>query len=90
MHVIRESGGAQPPNIQDVDPVSGTNGLQFTLTNSVAGAQYAVYSSLTLIPTQNWQIMTQTVETGTGGAIDLTLTNGLLPTNYYRVGYILP
>lgn len=90
VHVIRESGGAQPPNIQDVDPVSGSNGLQFTLTNSVSGAQYAVYSSLTLIPTQNWQIVTQTIETGTGGAMDLTLTNGLLPTNYYRVGYILP
>ena len=28
--------------------------------------------------------------TGTGAALDLTLTNFLSTTNYYRLGYILP
>ena len=66
---------------------AGGNGLQFGLTNSINGALYAVWASPTLIPTQNWQVVAGTERYGDGNAIDLTITNGLLPTNYYRIGY---
>ena len=90
VHIIREGGGTPPPNISNVDLALNGNGLEFTLTNSIPGAQYAVYATPFLFPSQNWQIVAGTVTNGSGGAIDLSITNGLLPTNYYRIGYIAP
>jgi hypothetical protein len=90
VHIVREASDTPPPVIEDIDLISGGDGLQVSLTNSIPGAQYAIYDSRTLIPTQNWQIVAGTVKAGTGGAIDLSITNGLLPTNYYRVGYTQP
>ena len=90
VHILRESGSNPPPVIADLDPILSGSGLLFSLTNSILNALYAIYDSPMLIPTQNWQVVTGTEVTGTGGAIDLAITNGLLPTNYYRVGYTLP
>ena len=90
VHIIRESSGTPPPEISDIAPIPSGGGLEFNLTNSILNALYAIYDSPLLIPTQNWQIVTGTEVTGTGGAIDLAITNGLLPTNYYRIGYTLP
>jgi len=87
VHVVREAGANPPPVISDMDVQGGGNSLQFGLTNSIDGALYAVWASSTLIPTQNWQIVAGTERYGDGNAIDLTITNGLLPTNYYRIGY---
>ena len=78
------------PDIADVDLLPINSGLQFSLTQSVAGAQYAIYASSTLIPSQHWQAIGGSIQTGTGMGIDLAITNGLLPLNYYRVGYTLP
>ena len=41
----------------------------------------------TLFPSQNWQKVAGTERAGDGNPMDLTITNGLLPTNFYRVGY---
>ncbi len=90
VHVIREGGGTPPPTISDVDLDLSGNGLQFRMSNSIPGAQYAVYATPFLFPSQNWRIVEGTVTNGTGAAIDLSITNGLLPTNYYRIGYIAP
>ena len=90
VHIIREASDTPPPVISEVDLISGGDGVQVSLTNSIPGAQYAIYDSHTLIPTQNWQIVAGTVVTGTGGAIDLSITNELLSTNYYRIGYTVP
>ena len=79
-----------PPNISDADSILSGTGLQFNLTSSILNALYAIYDSPMLVPTQNWQIVTGTEVVGTGGAIDLSITNGLLPTNNYRIGYTLP
>ena len=90
VHIIREGGGNTPPTISDVDTISSGGGAQFHLSGSISGAQYALYASPALFPSQHWQAVGGTVVAGTGGAIDLSITNGLLPTNYYRVGYTLP
>jgi len=87
VHVVREAGANPPPVISDMAVQGGGNGLLFGLTNSINGALYAVWASPTLIPTQNWQVVAGTERYGDGSAIDLTITNGLLPTNYYRIGY---
>ena len=87
VRIVREAGENPPPVISDMAVQGGGNGLQFGLTNSIDGALYAVWASPTLIPTQNWQVVAGTERYGDGNAIDLTITNGLLPTNYYRIGY---
>ena len=56
----------------------------------MTGATYAVYVSETLTPTQNWQIVAGTAQTGTGGALELPLTNGLPEIGFYRIGCIQP
>ena len=90
VHIIREAGETPPPDIADVDLIAGSGGLQFSLTNSIPGAEYAVWASAVLIPTQNWLIVSGTETNSNGGPIDLSITNGLLPTNFYRIGYTLP
>ena len=89
--ITRQAGGEPvPPVIAGLDPLLEGGGLQFSLSTSVSGAQYAIYASPLLFPSQTWQIVDGTVASGDGGPIDLSLTNGLLPTNYYRIGYTLP
>lgn len=90
VHLIREAGENPPPVIGDMDLILEGDGLRISLTNSIPGAGYALYASPTLLPTQLWQIVAGTTVNGNGGAIDLSITNGLLPTNFYRIGYTLP
>ena len=90
VHIVREPGSGSEPVISDLDPDLGGGRLTFNLANSVSGAQYAIYASPALFPSQHWQAVGATVVSGTGGAIDLAITNGLPPTNYYRIGYTLP
>lgn len=89
VRIIREAGEGAPPDIADIDVIAGNGGVQISLTNSIPGAQYALFSS-PLVPTQNWIIVSGTATNGNGGPIDLSITNGLLTNNYYRVGYTLP
>ena len=90
VYVIREAGGENPaPEIANIDPNFGNGGLQFSLATSISGVTYVVWASPTLFPSQNWQKIESSATNANGGAIDLTLTNGLLPTNFYRIGYTL-
>lgn len=86
--VTRQGGGAaEPPSIANMDLQSGGDGLKFSLDSSVSGLTYAVWASPTLFPSQHWQRVDGTESNANGGPIDLTITNGLLPTNFFRVGH---
>ena len=85
--IVREAAAESQPVILGVAFTAGGNGLGFSLGTSVSGATYAIWASPTLIPTQNWQKVAGTESNAGGGPLDLTITNGLLPTNYFRVGY---
>ena len=87
VHVVRESGGDSPPLIAGMELQGGGNRLGFSLGTSVSGETYAIWASPTLFPSQNWQKVAGTESNANGGPIDLTITNGLLPTNFFRVGY---
>ena len=89
VHVVRAPGDESAPEIAALETPAG-QGLQFSLTHSVAGATYAIYASDTLVPTQNWRMVTGTAQTGTGGSLELTLTNDLPAVSYYRIGFIFP
>lgn len=89
VHVVRAPGDESAPEIAALETSAG-QGLQFSLTHSVADATYAIYASDTLVPTQNWRMVTGTAQTGTGGSLELTLTNDLPAVGYYRIGYISP
>lgn len=80
-------GGGEPPVIAGLGLQTGGDGLSFSLGSSILGATYAVWASPTLFPSQNWQKVAGTERAGDGNPMDLTITNGLLPTNFYRVGY---
>ena len=92
--ITRQSGGALPdaPEIRNLNlaPVGDANGLRFGLSESISGAQYGVWFTPTLHPTQNWQLLSGSLVSSTGGAIDLSITNGLLATNFFRIGVIAP
>ncbi len=90
VHVVREASGGEPPVIAGMELQGGGNELGFSLGSSVSGATYAIWASPTLFPSQNWQQVAGTESNANGGPLDLTITNGLLPTNFYRVGYALP
>jgi len=89
IHMIREANENQPPTIEDIVLLPSNSGIQVGISNSIPGVQYAIYSTLELYPSPNWRVVTGTSVGGTGGAIDLFLTNALYlaPTNFYRVGY---
>lgn len=89
VHVVRSTSTDTKPVIESLDFASG-GGLRFNLADSLMGAQYALYASETLIPTQNWQVVAGTIETGTGGALELSCTNELPAIGYYRIGYTQP
>ena len=89
IHVVRSADGEAAPVIERLDAISG-GGLRFNLAASVSGAAYAIYASETLFPTQNWQAVEGTVQIGTGGEVELSLTNDLPAFGYYRIGYALP
>ena len=90
VHILRSGGSNAPPVIPDFALLPGNAGFGIHLTNSVSNALYALYATPLLFPSQNWQIVNGSTRTGTGAALDLTLTNFLSTTNYYRLGYILP
>lgn len=90
VHIIREPNPNPPPNIANMDLILDGGGIEFSLSTSISGLTYAVWASPVLIPTQNWLVVSGTETNSNGGPIDLTITNGLLPTNFYRIGYTLP
>ena len=89
IHVVRAADAAPAPVIENLGAASG-GGLRFNLAASVSGAPYAIYASETLFPTQNWQVVEGTVQTGTGGDLELSLTNDLPALGFYRIGYAQP
>ena len=89
IHVVRAADAAPAPVIENLGSASG-GGLRFNLANSRSGAQYAIYASATLVPTQNWRAVAGTAQTGTGGALELALTNELPAIGYYRIGCAQP
>lgn len=88
--ITRQSGDTPPPFTMNMNPDFSGNGLGFRLAATEAGAQYAIWASPILVPTQNWQLIVGTETQATGGPLDLSITNDLLPTNFYRVGYTTP
>ena len=84
--ITRQAGSGQPV-IGDVELQSSGSGIEFSLASSIDGATYAVWASPTLVPSQNWTIVAGSATQANGGPIDLSITNGLMPTNFYRVGY---
>jgi len=90
VHIIRESNENPPPVIDDIVLIPGDGGMAVGITNSIPGATYAIYASPTLIPTQNWQIVDETIQIGDGGPIELIYGHSLSTTDYYRVGYTRP
>lgn len=89
LHVVRAADGNAGPAIENLETVSG-GGLRFNLSASISGAAYAIYASETLVPTQNWQVVAGTAQTGTGGALELSLTNDVPALGFYRIGYTQP
>lgn len=88
LQIIREAGdGELPPEIQSSIVIGGNGGLRLGLASSVSGTTYAVWASPVLSPTQNWQKVAGTESNAQGGPIDLSITNGLLSTNFFRIGY---
>lgn len=89
IHIVRAADGELAPVITGL-AAGGADGLCCGLAESVAGAAYAIYATETLVPTQNWQVVAGTVQIGTGGALELRLTNGLPAVGYYRIGFTPP
>ena len=87
--VVRPSNEVPPPFIAGLNFPEG-GGFRMSVTNSIPGAQYAVYASATLAPTQNWQQVAGTVQSGTGGPLDLDIDGELPPCAFYRIGYMQP
>mgnify|MGYP001765374227 CR=1 FL=1 len=88
VHVVREASESDPPVIGEMALGAGGDGLQFSLGSSVSGAEYAVWASVTLFPSQNWQKVVGTESNAVGGPIDLTTTNNPLPNRFFRIGYV--
>ena len=89
IHVVRAADAEPAPVIENLG-LTSNGGLRFNLANSLSGAHYAIYASETLIPTQNWQMVAGTLQTGTGGALELSLTNELPAIGYFRIGVAQP
>ena len=88
--IVRSPDPTPAPDIENMVLSLDGGGLEFNLATSISGLTYAVWASPVLIPTQNWLVVSGTETNSSGGPIDLSITNGLLPTNFYRVGYTLP
>lgn len=85
--IVRAANPSPPPDIENMDPILDGDGLEFSLTSSIDGAEYAIWASPTIYPSQNWQKVEHTRSNANGGPLELKITNGLLPTNFFRVGY---
>jgi len=83
--VTRQAAGSAP-SIEGFVLHTGSGTMDLSIPASQIGITYAVWESPTLIPTQNWQKVQGSSKSGTGGAIDLAITNMLLPLNFYRIG----
>ena len=88
--IVRSPDPTPAPDIENMVLSQDGGELEFNLATSISGLTYAVWASPVLIPTQNWLVVSGTETNSSGGPIDLSITNGLLPTNFYRVGYTLP
>lgn len=86
--ITREAGGAPAvPGISNVQlQGEGAGGLSLSLSASESGVTYALWASPTLFPSSNWQKVTGSEQPGTGGTVELSITNMFLPLNFYRVG----
>jgi len=85
--ITRQSGGGPVPPEMDFNPDFTGQGLGFRVMETVSGATYAVWASPVIFPTQNWQKIDSTETNAGGGPVDLSITNEVLRTNFYRVGY---
>ena len=83
--IIRLSGDIPEPFIAGMNAPEG-GGLRISMANSVPDVPYAIYVSETLIPTQNWQLVTGTLQAGNGGTLELVMTNDLPVCGFYRIG----
>ncbi|HNS80563.1 MAG TPA: carbohydrate-binding protein [Kiritimatiellia bacterium] len=75
-----------------LDAIEAQEGGRFALTigSTIFGAEYAVYETPILVPTQNWQIVAGSAMTGTGADLEMVITNMVSTSAYYRIGYTLP
>ncbi|NLB65909.1 MAG: hypothetical protein GX803_05515 [Lentisphaerae bacterium] len=83
--VTRQTGSAAP-EISNITPQMDGGSLDLSIPSSQIGVTYTIWASPTLFPTQNWQKVTGSDKPGTGGPVDLSITNTLLPVNFYRIG----
>ncbi len=84
--VVTREAHANAPEIVGFNLQTGGGAMNLSILSSQIGTTYAIWESPTLIPTQNWQKVQGSSKSGTGGAIDLAITNMLLPLNFYRIG----
>jgi len=84
--VVTREAPANAPEIVGYNLQTGGGAMNLSILSSQIGTTYAIWESPTLIPTQNWQKVQGSSKPGTGGAIDLTITNMILPLNFYRIG----
>ena len=68
----------------------GGGTFSFTVGSTIFGAEYAVYETSVLVPSQNWQKVSGSDRSGTGADIEMVITNFVATNNYYRVGYTIP
>ncbi len=84
--VTRENDQSEPPVVANLSLQIVGNSASLSLTSSIPDATYAIWSSPTLFPSQNWQKVNGTEVLGHGGPINLFYTNGLLPIDFLRIG----
>ncbi len=87
--VTRQNDTTVPPTVAGMILQLSGNSATLSLTSSIPGAAYAIWSSPTLFPSQNWQKVGNQV-LGNGGPVDLLYTNGLLPLEFLRIGVETP
>jgi hypothetical protein len=67
--------------------ISG-NGMAFSVSSTVPGATYAVYSCTNLLAVpQVWAPMPETAVVADGAVLELAIPTLLLPRSHYRIGY---
>ena len=69
----------------------GSGGFAFRLANTAVGSTYAVWQSPSLFPDPAWVLVPGSAQPGSGGLLDLSITNGLLePMNFYQIRVSTP
>lgn len=77
------------PVLDSID-AQGNGIFSFTVGGTIFGAEYAVYETPMLVPSQNWHMVEGSTWTGTGAAIEMVITNLVSTNSFYRVGYTIP